>query len=286
VDRLVAKAGIRRRLTDSVELAFDLAEGRVDLLEMAGDSTLDQRKTLRFSEHFACIDCNLGYPELEPPAFSFNSPQGACPACTGLGFTQRFDPESVRRRLSAIEDELRSIGITVREEDREEAVEYRGEYYRIKDFVEDHLSLIWIGDFQNLSDDENQETDLFFYGEDDDYAYSERFPVRRVSSYSLEVDGQPFHLETQKVRRTVEEKISITTADREAMRSRLEELRSEIGDVLGRIEEVRRDDNDEAIRHLFVHRSYAEILETGMHEAERTFSLLDADIVELIAGLE
>ncbi|MCG8477615.1 MAG: AAA family ATPase [Spirochaetales bacterium] len=76
----------------------------------------------------------------------------------------RFDPESAQRRLSAIEAELRSIGISVREEDREEAVEYRGEYYRIKDFVEDHLSLIWIGDFQNLADDANQETDLFFYG--------------------------------------------------------------------------------------------------------------------------
>ena len=198
----------------------------------------------------------------------------------------RFDPESLRRRLSTIRDELRRIGVTVRDEDREEAVEYRGEYYRIKDFVEDHLSLIWIGDFQNLSDDEDQETDLFFYGDDDDYAYSERFPVRRVSPHSLEVDGQAFHLETQTVRRTVEEKITIEKTDRDALTQRLDELRSEIADTLRRIAEGRRRDSDEAIRHLFVHRSYSDILETGMEEAERAFSLLDADIVEIVAGLE
>ena len=88
------------------------------------------------------------------------------------------------------------------------------------------------------------------------------------------------------MRRTVEEKITIDTADREALHGRLAELRSEIGDVLERIAEVRKQDDDEAIRHLFVHRSYAEILKTGMQEAERTFSLLDADIVEMLAELE
>ncbi|MCG8418927.1 MAG: excinuclease ABC subunit UvrA [Proteobacteria bacterium] len=102
VDRLVAKQGVRRRLTDSVELALGLSGGRVDIAfspATAGSKRPADRtetpRLWRFTERFACIDCDLDYPELEPRAFSFNSPQGACPDCAGLGFIPRFDPELI-----------------------------------------------------------------------------------------------------------------------------------------------------------------------------------------------
>ncbi|MFH1090574.1 MAG: excinuclease ABC subunit UvrA, partial [Pseudomonadota bacterium] len=88
VDRLVAKEGIRRRLTDSVELALRTSEGQV-LIDVSGQDEMF------FSEHFACDHCGLSYPELTPQLFSFNSPQGACPACDGLGAKMYFDPDLI-----------------------------------------------------------------------------------------------------------------------------------------------------------------------------------------------
>ena len=88
VDRLVMKDGLRRRLTDSVETAAQLADGLVEIETADGD-------TLTFSEKFACVHCGISLPEIQPRIFSFNSPHGACPACHGLGFTQEIDPELV-----------------------------------------------------------------------------------------------------------------------------------------------------------------------------------------------
>jgi excinuclease ABC subunit A len=81
VDRLVMKAGLAQRLADSLEIALKLAEGVVLINVIDGQDML-------FSEKLACIDCGISYPELEPRMFSFNSPHGACPDCSGLG-TQR-----------------------------------------------------------------------------------------------------------------------------------------------------------------------------------------------------
>jgi len=89
VDRIVLKEGIRSRLADSLEMALQLAEGLVKV-ELA-----DQGRELFFSTKRACIHCGISYPELSPQIFSFNSPQGACPACSGLGVSQAFDPELV-----------------------------------------------------------------------------------------------------------------------------------------------------------------------------------------------
>ena len=86
VDRLVMKPDLRTRLWQSVETAAQLAEGLVAIDIVDGDSML-------FSENFACPDHGVSLPELQPRIFSFNSPHGACPRCTGLGSQQEIDPD-------------------------------------------------------------------------------------------------------------------------------------------------------------------------------------------------
>jgi len=88
VDRLVMKPDLRRRLSESVEAAASLADGLVRVQEVDGEDML-------FSESFACLKCGTSMPELEPRIFSFNSPHGACPDCTGLGFRRVIDPDLV-----------------------------------------------------------------------------------------------------------------------------------------------------------------------------------------------
>src|SRR5207245_5178420 len=85
--RLVMRADLRLRLTQSIETAAALADGvvTVDLL-----ATGEQ---LLFSENFACPDHGVSLPELQPRVFSFNAPHGACPRCTGLGSQQEIDPD-------------------------------------------------------------------------------------------------------------------------------------------------------------------------------------------------
>ncbi|MBP5199118.1 MAG: excinuclease ABC subunit UvrA [Schwartzia sp.] len=88
VDRLVIREGIRQRLADSLETALKLGEGVVYVQVVDGD-------LLMFSQNFACIDCGVSLPELAPRMFSFNSPFGACPACSGIGSQMEFDEELV-----------------------------------------------------------------------------------------------------------------------------------------------------------------------------------------------
>ena len=89
VDRLVMRPDLRKRLTDSIETAVGLAEGLVDL------ELVDTGEVRTFSERFACLHCGTSMPELEPRIFSFNSPHGACPRCTGLGSQMEIDPELI-----------------------------------------------------------------------------------------------------------------------------------------------------------------------------------------------
>ncbi|MCR5311399.1 MAG: excinuclease ABC subunit UvrA [Lachnospiraceae bacterium] len=88
VDRLVIKADIQKRLTDSVENAIGLAEGLVNIDVVGGDG-------LSFSTNFACPDCDISIAEVEPRSFSFNNPFGACPACAGLGYKMEFSRELI-----------------------------------------------------------------------------------------------------------------------------------------------------------------------------------------------
>ncbi len=89
VDRLVMKPDILRRLTDSIETALALAEGLVRI-----DLPAEERE-LSFSQNYACEDCGVSLEELSPRLFSFNSPYGACPKCTGLGSLLRVDPAMI-----------------------------------------------------------------------------------------------------------------------------------------------------------------------------------------------
>ncbi len=91
VDRLAVKADARRRLTDSVETALALSGGVV-LLDFTDLGEDDPHRERMYSEHLACLYDDLSFEELEPRSFSFNSPWGACPDCTGLGTRMEVDP--------------------------------------------------------------------------------------------------------------------------------------------------------------------------------------------------
>jgi excinuclease ABC subunit A len=105
VDRLVRKQDVRKRLADSVETTLRLSSGIVTVLidpstgpvlsERSESKGSGQAKELTFSEAFACVYCGLSFEELAPRLFSFNSPYGACPACSGLGEKIEIDPWKV-----------------------------------------------------------------------------------------------------------------------------------------------------------------------------------------------
>ena len=84
----------RTRLLDSVETALKLGEGIINVATVPSDPDTKPEETT-YSEHLACPNCGFSTGEIEPRNFSFNSPQGACPACTGLGVVQEFDPEQI-----------------------------------------------------------------------------------------------------------------------------------------------------------------------------------------------
>ncbi len=115
VDRLVLSDDIGRRLTDSLETAFKLAEGTAEILLLTEDvapsadgtaakgskgkggktADVEKENLLIFSENFSCPYCQISIPELTPRSFSFNSPYGACQECSGLGTVYEVDPELV-----------------------------------------------------------------------------------------------------------------------------------------------------------------------------------------------
>jgi len=87
IDRIKVSKENRTRIAESVELALNLSEGLVEVINH------DKNDTNLYSEHFACIDCGIYLPEFQPRSFSFNSPHGACPHCHGLGEISEFDEE-------------------------------------------------------------------------------------------------------------------------------------------------------------------------------------------------
>ncbi len=89
IDRLKVREDIKQRLAESIETALRLADGRVTVKEM------DTEQQLTFNAKFACPVCNFSLAELEPRLFSFNSPQGACPDCEGLGIEETFEVSRV-----------------------------------------------------------------------------------------------------------------------------------------------------------------------------------------------
>ena len=107
VDRLVIRADVARRLTDSVETASNLSGG-VIIINVLGDEERD----ILFSQNYACEDCGVSIEELTPRMFSFNNPFGACPACTGLGSQMKIDPDRIipNRTLSILEGAITASG--------------------------------------------------------------------------------------------------------------------------------------------------------------------------------
>jgi excinuclease ABC subunit A len=89
IDRLVVKPGIDRRLAESLETALRQADGIVLV------NLVDEKRDLMYSEKLACLVDGISYPDLAPNSFSFNSPQGACPTCDGLGGLLEFDPDLI-----------------------------------------------------------------------------------------------------------------------------------------------------------------------------------------------
>ena len=105
VDRLVIKADIRSRLSDSVESALKTADGRVTVVTVERDG---DGETFEFSQKYACEEHGISFPELEPRMFSFNNPIGACPECAGIGNMQRI---SVKKLVPHKHMTLRDGGI-------------------------------------------------------------------------------------------------------------------------------------------------------------------------------
>jgi excinuclease ABC subunit A len=102
VDRLIVKSGIERRLSESLQVALELADEIVVVNTFEGGDQL-------FSRKLACVTCGLSMPELTSRAFSFNSPHGACPDCQGLGATYDFEPRLVGSVLAGTATEHNDI---------------------------------------------------------------------------------------------------------------------------------------------------------------------------------
>lgn len=105
VDRLAIKAGIERRLTDSIENVMKLSDGLMTVDVIDGEP-------MNFSMGFACPDCGISIDEIEPRSFSFNNPFGACPECFGLGYKMEFDEDLLipDKRLSIAQGAIQAMG--------------------------------------------------------------------------------------------------------------------------------------------------------------------------------
>ena len=171
VDRLVMKQGLRTRLNDSVETALRLAEGLVEVSEVDG-------ATRTYSERFACPDDGISLPELAPRIFSFNSPHGACPRCTGLGTQREIDPELIVPDPSLSIAEGALVPWTVIN-----SAFYEQVIQAIADRYEISLETPW----QDLPDSQQN---LFLYGTDGEKVYvTYRNRMGRKRSYMLAFEG-------------------------------------------------------------------------------------------------
>jgi excinuclease ABC subunit A len=181
VDRLVMRRESRKRLADSVETAVALADGIVEIEVVGGRDSASEPGEPRiqtFSERFACLHCGISMPELEPRMFSFNSPHGACPRCTGLGSQMEIDPDLVvpDPSLSLAEGAILpwASGATSYYEQITQAI---AERYEID------LDTPW----EDLSEDQQ---DLFLHGTNGDRVYvSYRNRMGRKRSYMTAFEG-------------------------------------------------------------------------------------------------
>ncbi len=172
VDRLTMKPDLRTRLAQSVETAAQLADGLVAI------DLVDEGRSLLFSEKFACPDHGVSLPELQPRIFSFNSPHGACPRCTGLGAQQEIDPDLL------VPDPTLSIseGALV-----PWSVGNSGFYESVIQAIADRYEIALDEPWESLSDEQQ---DLFLYGTGGERLYiSYRNRMGRKRSYMLAFEG-------------------------------------------------------------------------------------------------
>lgn len=146
VDRLVVRPDMDQRLTDSVELALEEANGLMEVEIIGGE-------TLLFSRNFACPDCNISIGEMTPRMFSFNNPFGACPECDGLGYTMKIDPDFVipDKNLSIAEGAIVTLNIGNMHGWYQQCIEALGREYGftmrtpIKDFTKKQMDVLLYG---------------------------------------------------------------------------------------------------------------------------------------------
>jgi excinuclease ABC subunit A len=171
VDRLIMKPDLRTRLAQSVETAAALADGLVVIDRLDGTS-------MTFSEKFACPDHGVSLPELQPRIFSFNSPHGACPRCTGLGAQQEIDPDLLVPDPTVSIEEGALVPWSVGNSTFYEAV-----IQAIADRYEIDLDKPW----QELPETQQN---LFLYGTDGERVYVQyRNRMGRRRSYMLAFEG-------------------------------------------------------------------------------------------------
>jgi excinuclease ABC subunit A len=194
VDRLRMKPDLRTRLFQSVETAVNLADGLVVI------DLLDEDEELTFSERFACPEHGVSLPELQPRIFSFNSPHGACPRCTGLGAQQEIDPDLL------VPDPTLPLA--------EALVPLQGNWYEaviqaIADKWEIDLDTPW----QDLTEEQQN---LFLHGTGGERVYvSYRNRMGRKRSYMLAFEGLASNLQRR-----------YRDTDSSSMRERIEEYMS------------------------------------------------------------
>jgi excinuclease ABC subunit A len=194
VDRLRMKADLRTRLFQSVETAINLADGLVVI------DLIDDDEQLTFSERFACPEHGVSLPELQPRVFSFNSPHGACPRCTGLGAQQEIDPDLL------VPDPTLPLA--------EALVPLQGNWYEaVIQAIADRYEIDPDTPWQDLS---NEQHDLFLYGTGGERVYvSYRNRMGRKRSYMLSFEGLVSNLERR-----------YRDTDSSSMRERIEEYMS------------------------------------------------------------
>jgi excinuclease ABC subunit A len=175
VDRLVMRPDVRKRLADSVETAVALADGILEIETLPRDA---EPEVFTYSERFACLHCGISMPELEPRIFSFNSPHGACPRCTGLGSQMEIDPELV------VPDPSLSIGEGAILPWSSSATTY---YDQITQAIAERYEVDLEAPWGDLSEEQR---DLFLYGTNGDRIYvTYRNRMGRKRSYMTTFEG-------------------------------------------------------------------------------------------------
>ncbi len=170
VDRLVIKPGLERRLADSLEVALGMADGIV-LIDVMGE------RELLFSESFACVHCQISYPEITPRMFSFNNPHGACQSCAGLGVKRIVSEDLV------VPDATLSIADgAIKPFSRSTAVYYR----QMLEAVAKHVGFSMTTPFAKLT---KKQREVVFYGSGEEEVRFHLVKENRKHSYVGTFEG-------------------------------------------------------------------------------------------------